>query len=282
MSVEPRAIQQPAADPGLSAWLRSPVQTLCLILCLLYWVIGGFLLSLIGWLLRPLLPRRIGRIVGQKMIRAGFRPFVHFLGLSRLAHVDLSSLEPLTRSRESFIVAPNHTSLWDAVFLIASLPRPLCIMKTAILYNPLLGGSACLAGHIPASSKSGMIRNGAQALKDGGQLVLFPEGTRTRRHQRWTNPLKGGAALIAKKSGVPVYPVFIRSDSRYMEKGWPPWKRPDFPIHMSFELGEPMRIGENESPQDFTARLQDLFERELSRPHPLRRRAVDEKERQFS
>lgn len=278
MSAEPQAIRSQAADPGLMAWLRAPFQTLILLIGLLYWVAGGVLFSLIGWFLTPLLPRRVGRRVGQKMIRGGFGLFVSFLGWTRIAHVDLSSLDKLRKTRDSFILAPNHTSLWDVVFLITCLPRPLCIMKKAILYNPVLGGSATLAGHIPNSSNSGMIRNAAKALKDGGQLILFPEGTRTKRHERWINPLKGGVALIAKKAGVPVYPVFIRSDTRYMEKGWPPWKRPRFPVHMNFELGDPIRPAEDESAQQFVARLQDLFEHQLSLPHPLRRQTAPEPE----
>lgn len=275
MPAEPQAIQSPAADPGLMAWLRAPFQTLFLLIGLLYWLAGGVLFSLIGWILRPLLPRRIGRRVGRKMIHGGFGLFVSFLKWTRIAYVDLSSLGKLRNSNEAFILAPNHTSLWDVVFLIISLPRPVCIMKKAILRNPVLGGSASLAGHIPNSSNSGMIRNAAMALHDGGQLILFPEGTRTKRHQRWINPLKGGVALIAKKAGVPVYPVFIRSDTRFMEKGWPPWKRADFPVHLNFELGEPIHPADDESAQDFVTRLQDIFERELSRPHPLRRQAVD-------
>jgi len=278
MSAEPRVIHQPATDTGLLAWLRSPLQTFCVVIGMIYWVIGGVLFSLIGWILCPLLPRRIGRRIGQKMIRGGFNLFVSFLRWTHIAYVDLSSMQKLDRSKESFILAPNHTSLWDVVFLITCLPRPLCVMKKAILYNPILGGSALLAGHIPNSSKSGMIRNAARALDEGGQLILFPEGTRTKRHERWINPLKGGVALIAKRAKVPVYPVFIRSDTRFMEKGWPPWKRPDFPVHLSFELGEPMRPEEGESAQHFVARLQALFEHELSRPHPRRRQAVDEEE----
>jgi len=271
---EPQVLQSPAADPGLLAWVRSPWQTFCLLVGLIYWLIGGLIYSLIGWLLFLILPRRIGAPIGHKMIHGGFSLFVAYLGWVRLVHVDLSSLAPLHRTRESFILAPNHTSLWDVVFLISSLPRPLCIMKKSILRNPVLGGSASLAGHIPNSSNSGMIRNAARALSDGGQLILFPEGTRTKPHARWINPLRGGVALIANKAGVPVYPVFIRSNTRFLEKGWPPWKKPRFPIHMSFELGEPVRPAPDESPQQFVARLQELFERELARPHPLRRQAV--------
>jgi 1-acyl-sn-glycerol-3-phosphate acyltransferase len=275
MPAEPRAIEQHAADPGLLAWLRSPWQTLILAIGLAYWAAGGVLFSVIGWILFPLLPRRTGRRVGNKMIRGGFGLFVSFLGWTRIIHVDLSSLKKLEDTDKSFIIAPNHTSLWDVVFLITCLPRPLCVMKKSILYNPVLGGSALLAGHIPNSSKSGMIRGAARALDRGGQLILFPEGTRTKQHERWINPLKGGVALISRKAGVPVYPVFIRSNTRYMEKGWPPWRKPDFPIHMSFELGDPIQPERDESAQDFTARLHQLFEHELSRPHPLRRQSVE-------
>jgi len=43
---------------------------------------------------------------------------------------------------------------------------------------------------------------------------------------------------------------------------------------MEFELGEMQTVRPGESVQDFTARLEELFIRELSRPHPLRREMV--------
>ena len=124
-----------------------------------------------------------------------------------------------------------------------------------------------------------MMRLAVKALDDGRQLVLFPEGTRTRREQRWINPFKGGIAVIARRADVPVYPVFIRSNTRYLEKGWPPWKPPAFPIRVSLELGEPLRVKSSESSQQFIARLQALFVSELSRPHPLRRQGVADPDR---
>ena len=77
--------------------------------------------------------------------------------------------------------------------------------------------------------------------------------------------------LVALRANVPVIPVFIRSNSRFAEKGWPLWKRPRFPITMEFELGEPLHPEPGETSQSFTARLQAVYERELSKPHPLRR-----------
>ena len=70
-------------------------------------------------------------------------------------------------------------------------------------------------------------------------------------------------------------PVFIRSNTRFMEKGWPMWKRPDFPIRISFELGETLEPRAEESARDFTLRLQRTYEENLSRPHKLRRQIED-------
>jgi 1-acyl-sn-glycerol-3-phosphate acyltransferase len=273
MSTKQSAITPPDADTGLWAWLRSPLPTIWLMGGLLYWLIGGILFNVVAWILLFILPRPAGRVVGCKLIRAGFRFFCTYLRWTRLVDFDLSSLDRLRRTRESFILAPNHTALWDAVFIITCLPAPLCIMKTTILYNPLLGGCARLAGHIPNRSRAGTIRAAVKGLRHGGQLILFPEGTRTRHHERWTNPFKGGVAAVAKVAEVPVYPVFVRSDTRYLQKGWPPWKRPSFPIHIEFELGEPVSVQPDESSHDFVERLERLFEDELSRPHPLRRQA---------
>jgi 1-acyl-sn-glycerol-3-phosphate acyltransferase len=102
-------------------------------------------------------------------------------------------------------------------------------------------------------------------------LLLFPEGTRTRADERWINPIKGGCAIIATRAQVPVYPIFIRSDTRFLQKGWPLWKRPVFPIHIQFDLGTPLTPIPGESSQAFTARLAAAYEAELSKPHPLRR-----------
>ena len=66
-------------------------------------------------------------------------------------------------------------------------------------------------------------------------------------------------------------PVFVRSNTRFLEKGWPLWKRPDFPLKLSFELGEAVTPKENESAQAFTDRLREIYITNLSRPHKLRR-----------
>lgn len=240
---------------------------------LLYWAVFGGLLTVIGGPLHLILPRRLGERLGRYFLHQLFRKFTVLLRFSDLVKSDLSSLDRLQELTGPFIVAPNHTSLWDVVFIIARLPSAVCVMKKPILMNPLLGGGARLAGYIANDGMTRMVRDAAKSLFEGGQLLLFPEGTRTAPEALWVNPLKGGCAIIATRCRVPIYPIFIRSDTRYLQKGWPLWRRPVFPITIRFELGEPLLPMQGETSQALTARLASVFEQELSRPDALRRQS---------
>jgi 1-acyl-sn-glycerol-3-phosphate acyltransferase len=239
---------------------------------LAYWGVFGTLLTLVGGPLHLLLPRRTGQRWGRFLLHHLFRCFVVLLRFMGLVKADTAPLDRLGKSGGSFIVAPNHIALWDVVFIIARLPGAVCVMKESILRNPILGGGARLAGYIANDGNIRMIRSAAKSLEEGGQLLLFPEGTRTLPDARWINPLKGGCAIIALRAKVPVHPVIIRSNTRFVEKGWPLWRRPVFPIHIQIETAPPLIPLSGESSQDFTRRLEAVFERELAKPHPLRRR----------
>ena len=81
------------------------------------------------------------------------------------------------------------------------------------------------------------------ALHEGGQLVLFPEGTRT---QDWPlSPLTGSFAVIAIRARAPVQTVFIDTDSPYLGKGWPIWRLPPLPIVFRARLGRRFEPREN-------------------------------------
>ncbi len=274
-SSDPNTLTGPASEAmTLRWWLRAPWDYSMMALGLLYWGVFGGFLTLIGGPLHRVLSKKSGERLGRFFLHQLFRKFVVLLRASDLVKADLTALDRLKEIQSPFIAAPNHTSLWDVVFIIARLPSAVCVMKKQILMNPLLGGGARLAGYIANDGMTRMVRDASRALTEGGQLLLFPEGTRTRPDARWINPIKGGCAIIALHSQVPVYPIFIRSDSRFAQKGWPLWRRPVFPIHMRFDLGEPLVPQPGETSQNFTARLAAVYERELSKPDPLRRQVT--------
>lgn len=201
--------------------------------------ITSLILSVIAGLLHLILPRRLGAPLGQVMLMGSCRYFVALMRLTGIIRCDLRALDAL-RSAGPLIIAPNHPSLLDAVLILSRLPHVVCTAKAELLDNLFLGGSARLAGYIRNDCATRFIREGARQLKSGWQLLIFPEGTRTVGGG--LGDFKGGFALIAKRAGVPVQTVFIDSNSRFLGKGWPLLRKPQFPLRYRVRLGPAQRV----------------------------------------
>ena len=127
--------------------------------------------------------------------------------------------------------------------------------------NPFLGAGARLARYIRNDPPRGMIRSAVANLKAGGQLVLFPEGTRTIAPP--INPFRPGITLIAHMAGVPIQTVIIQTETPYLRKGWPIWRAPEFPMVFRARLGQ--RFAPEADHQGLLKRLEAYFAAELSR-----------------
>ena len=108
-------------------------------------------------------------------------------------------------------------------------------MKAELTRNIFLGGGARLARYIRNDVGRGMVRDSVATLREGNQLVLFPEGTRTVVAP--INPFKPGITLIAHLAQVPIQTIVIESFSPYLTKGWPLLKAPPVPVRIRLRLG---------------------------------------------
>ncbi len=216
--------------------------------------------NLVCFVLYPFLTRAQGVVVGRAAISSVYRGFWHcavWLGLMR---IDYEALDALQRDA-GLIIAANHPSMLDALLVIARVPRGICIMRSSLMHNPFLGAGARLARYIRNEPPRGMIRSCVQNLQDGGQLVLFPEGTRTVTPP--VNPFRPGITLIAHMAQVPIQTVIIESESPYLRKGWPIWRTPQFPVVFSARLGR--RFAPEADHQGLLKRLEAYFAEELRR-----------------
>ena len=220
-------------------WLKLPYQYLVLYGGLLLFGLPTLIWSLAATVLYLLLPRRLGAPLGQFAIMAIFRGFLFMLKASGIVKCDLSALDAL-REERSLIIAPNHPSLLDVVLVVSRLPHVVCIMKAEILRNLFLDGGARLAAYIRNDSCFAMIRTAAAAVRAGSQLLVFPEGTRTR--QKAGYHFKSGFALIAKTARVPIQTVFIETNSLFLSKGWPLFRKPAFPLIYRARLGRRFEV----------------------------------------
>ena len=242
---------QPAARVRPPWW---PLAWLALQALLLLLGLMSALWNLAALLLYPLLPRATGRRVGRAMIAYGYRCFWRIAAASRMLKLDADVLDTL-RDEPGLIVVANHPSMLDALMLVARLPRSACIMKSSLVRNPLLGPGARLARYIRNDSAYGMIQCAVKDLQDGGQLVLFPEGTRTTRSP--INPFHASFAIIAKRAQAPVQAVFIDTVSPYLGKGWPLWRLPPLPIRFVVRMGK--RFPPPHDHQQLLAEVQAYF-----------------------
>ncbi|MEO8059259.1 MAG: lysophospholipid acyltransferase family protein [Burkholderiales bacterium] len=216
--------------------------------------------SLVSLVLYPLLSRENGVIVGRAAISSVYRGFWSCAQVLGLMRIDYEALDVLNDDA-GLIIAANHPSMLDAMLVVARVPRGICIMRAGLMQNPFLGAGARLARYIRNDPPRGMIRSAVRNLRAGGQLVLFPEGTRTVAPP--INPFRPGMTLMAHMAQVPIQTVIIESASPYLGKGWPIWRTPQFPVVFSARLGQ--RFAPETDHMALLKRIEVYFAGELSK-----------------
>lgn len=234
----------------------------------LYLGLGFLGLMCLLWLpfavvLNAVMPATPGRRVGRWVISAAFDLYLRWLTLLGACRFDVSALDALRDSGPLILVA-NHPCLLDAPMIIARLPNVACIMKASLLNNIFLGAGARLARYICNDPPVGMIRRAVDDVRRGSHLLIFPEGTRSADGR--LRAFKSSAAVIAHRAGVPVQALLVESDSAYLSKGWPLFRRPDMPIHYRVRLGQ--RFDAPDDVRAFTAELERYFAAALNMDTP--------------
>lgn len=118
------------------------------------------------------------------------------------------------------ILAINHKSLFDPIMVGITSPRRLNFMAKAELFkNKLFGGLIKKLGAFPVHRGSGdvaALKTAFKILDADGTMLIFPEGGRVKNGER--RKAKTGVAMIAQKKCVPVIPVYIDGNYRWMSK----------------------------------------------------------------
>ena len=109
------------------------------------------------------------------------------------------------------IYACNHRSYADPVLVTIPVPKRFAYMaKEELFKNPFFRALIKALGAFPVRRGAGdmsVIEDSVEKLKKGKNLLIFPEGTRSKDGKVGRG--KSGVALIAAMSGVDVIPVGI-------------------------------------------------------------------------
>jgi 1-acyl-sn-glycerol-3-phosphate acyltransferase len=160
------------------------------------------------------------------------------------------------------IVAAKHQSAWETMALAMSVPRPSFIVKQQLMYVPLFGFYLWWAKQTPINrgdrvrAMAAMNEAARRTTAEGGQLMIFPEGT--RRPVDAEPAYKFGVAHLYEACGVPCVPVALNAGVV-----WPRRKFLKYPGHIVMEFLPPIAPG---LPKDaFFARLKDDIESNTQR-----------------
>jgi 1-acyl-sn-glycerol-3-phosphate acyltransferase len=121
------------------------------------------------------------------------------------------------------IIAANHQTYIDPFWLSLPIKRPTRYLAWSAAFSwPVVGKCLTWFGAWPLAlegSDPAAIRRSLQWLRDGGAVVIFPEGGRSTSIGA-LDRFKAGAVRLALEANVPILPVTIRGGNRVWPRGW--------------------------------------------------------------
>lgn len=169
--------------------------------------------------------------------------------------VEFRGVEKIPRG--PLIVAAKHQSMWETFALLQFFDQPLYILKRELKWIPFFGWYVMKADMIDVERAAGgralrdMVRRAGKAVREGRQLIIFPEGT--RRPVEAPPRYKPGVAQVYKDSGVACLPVALNSGLF-----WPRRTFMRYPGTLVVEFLDPLPPGL--SRDEFIDRIRDAIE----------------------
>jgi 1-acyl-sn-glycerol-3-phosphate acyltransferase len=137
--------------------------------------------------------------------------------------IEFTGLENVPKNGGGLIIASNHQTYIDPFWLSLEIKRPTRYLAWSAAFNwPVVGRVITWFGAWPLAlegSDPAAIRKSLQWLRDGGAVVIFPEGARSTVSGELER-FKAGAVRLALEADVPILPVTIRGGNHVWPRGW--------------------------------------------------------------
>lgn len=203
--------------------------------------------------------------IAQRTVRSTWQLFIWMIVTLRLMDVETEGIDVLRRETGTLIIA-NHPSLIDIVLIISMMDRAQCVVKEGVWKNPFMRGVVKATNYIPnLGDPERTLRECVAALRSGNNLIIFPEGTRTRPGK--PVHLERGFANIAIRAGAPIRIVTVCCNPPMLRKGEMWYKSPVRRACFRISVGERIETAEvygSRLPacgaRDLTAQITKRFE----------------------
>jgi len=193
----------------IGAWFVK-ILVVCVMIVLVAWVYG--------LLVRPSFVPYVFRYFPLWLVAK----FLCFIGGVDIELIERDNL-PQTKGKRGYAIIANHQSNWDAIILVAVFRDPVSfIAKKELARIPVLGtwGKTLRCPFIDRKnlrqSYSALMVSGANNIKEGIAMIIFPTGTRSQNQD--VGDFKAGSFKMATEIGAPILPVTL-TDVYKVKKG---------------------------------------------------------------
>lgn len=171
-----------------------------------------------------------------------------------------------------FLLAVNHSSNLDSVLASVSIDRPVYFLARRTLFDlPIFGWVIRHLNALPLEREGvglSAFRAAEACLENGGGVLLFPEGTRSRDGK--IGRMRPGVVRLAQRTGALVVPAFIVGSYDALPRGaWFPR-----PVKTEVRFGAAFAVSEEEKADVSLERLRKAWlvlaegDVEETRPQP--------------
>ena len=164
----------------------------------------------------------------------------------------------------AFIIASNHRSYLDPPAVGVACPRNLNYLARETLFkNKFFRWGLPRVGCIPLKRHAahfGALKEALKRLQKGQGLLLFPEGT--RRISGEVGRGFEGVGFLARKSGAPVIPAYVKGTDKALPKGVQRVRRAGVEVVFDEPVSYPEDASDAQITQEIMKRIAHLRESE--------------------
>jgi 1-acyl-sn-glycerol-3-phosphate acyltransferase len=222
----------------------------------------------------------VAKAAREALISFGLGPLIDLYAKNRAV-----GREVFDTLEHPVVFVANHSSHLDTPTILRALPRKWRA-RTAVaaaadyFYDSRwkARGVALLFNTVPLGRQGGGLGNGAtdhvdRLIDEGWNLVMFPEGTRSRDGE--VGQLRSGAAVVAANHGIDIVPIYLSGTHEAMPPGqnWPrriPTRFGSRRHRVEVRFGQPIRPRDVEHRHEAMEAVREFWDRKglPARPEP--------------
>jgi 1-acyl-sn-glycerol-3-phosphate acyltransferase len=164
----------------------------------------------------------------------------------------ITGMENIVKSPEPVLFISNHMSTLETMILpciISPLREVTFVVKDSLVKHPLFGdvmrsrNPIVVGRNDPRKDFEIVMNEGQKLLSNGTSIIIFPQSTRSSEFK--PEEFNSMGVKLAKKSGVKIVPVAIRTDFWGNGKVIKEFGPLNHKNEVHFRFGEPMNISGN-------------------------------------